>query len=483
MRAASIAYALSIAVTVLSAGRLQAQAPARGTAAIAELAADAGALPPEFAADALIRIAGSGRIASAARVREMLEDAFMRAYGAHDEYRLGAHPLPLDSRQGSDLLASEAALTRISLQTRAVRLLAAIDPERARELFGWIDLNVESGSCATPFAPAVDEYYATLSILARRAFPPERRDAVLNFLQLYLWRAHLPSEMPAVAAAIRDFHPVREDAALLEITYGAILNNASSDPRGFSYAGLEIFQKTTELEDAHRRLDLTGWYLTRSLRKYLIAQLSGPQCSDSPANALLRDTFNASIRRRDAIDDGIAEISASDARPSRLLIGATIESYWKTPQAARLYSTFMQLRGPSNAPVSESTRRLPVWRDRADHFVFDLNQWSRGREPERDFFGQKALLFSQILDLMPKSDVRVKARQLYVEFLRRADPAREQRSLWFAFVKRLIEEAREERAEVLASLENSHHQVLTLYARLERIAPLSRSFATEKTDR
>jgi len=58
-----------------------------------------------------------------------------------------------------------------------------------------------------------------------------------------------------------------------------------------------------------------------------------------------------------------------------------------------------------------------------------------------------------------------------VEFMRQSDPDRDRRALWFAFLSRLLELARgEDRREVLAALENTHHPVLTLYARMERLA-------------
>jgi hypothetical protein len=44
--------------------------------------------------------------------------------------------------------------------------------------------------------------------------------------------------------------------------------------------------------------------------------------------------------------------------------------------------------------------------------------------------------------------------------------------LWFAFVNRLLEMTRGPfRTEVLTAMEESHQPVLSLYARLERMAP------------
>jgi hypothetical protein len=49
---------------------------------------------------------------------------------------------------------------------------------------------------------------------------------------------------------------------------------------------------------------------------------------------------------------------------------------------------------------------------------------------------------------------------------------RDRRPLWFAFMNRLLEMARgADRREILGALENSHHPVLSLYARMERVVP------------
>lgn len=150
------------------------------------LVADTDAMPPEFAADALIRLSGSPKITRAAWRREILDEAFLRAYGAQDPYRRSAtQPMPPDSRQGAQLLASDTSLTRVSLQVRATQLMTFVDPARARELFEWIELNLEPGVCEDPLVPAVDEYDTALSLIARTSFGTNRGDA-LRFLELYL---------------------------------------------------------------------------------------------------------------------------------------------------------------------------------------------------------------------------------------------------------------------------------------------------------
>src|SRR5258705_2979065 len=229
---------LCATLAAASGASISAQEPRARNPQIDALIADARAVAPEFSADALIRIAGSSQIGNATR-RELLDEAFMRAYGARDDHRLGSVlEIPQDSRQRALRFAYATSLNRLSLQVRAAQMMASVDPRRAREIFEWIELNLAPATCESPLVPSVDEYYSALSLLARTAFAD--RAEGLRFLELYLWRAHLPSEMPAVAPAGQRFPPKPDEAAYLETAPGRILDPASTDARGFSNASLGL---------------------------------------------------------------------------------------------------------------------------------------------------------------------------------------------------------------------------------------------------
>ena len=57
---------------------------------------------------------------------------------------------------------------------RAVKLMAFVGLQHARDLFEWIDLNLAAGVCADPLVPAVDEYYIALGQIARLAYGGNR---------------------------------------------------------------------------------------------------------------------------------------------------------------------------------------------------------------------------------------------------------------------------------------------------------------------
>jgi len=435
---------------------------------IGTLIADARAVQPEFSADTLIRLAGLAQTSARTKI-ELLDDAFQRAHRASDAYRLSARPeLPDDSRQGAQRQAYATGLNRVSLQSRAAQQLAFVDPPRGRELFEWIDLNVSAASCDTPLVPAVDDYYTALGYVARTTFGSDR-GAALWFLEFHLWRAHLPSEMPAVARAMQRFQPKAEEAAYLENVLRVILQGSRPDARGFSTASLDIVQRLADLQKAHKEMGVGGWDVMVSLRDYLTTQLKGPRCADSITEPMTAPAFNAALTVFDA-DYAVKPIDGASLRPSRMLGPARIDYYWQSPEARRLREEWIQLRGRDRTPVALSIRVTSDWRDQAEHLLTGIEQWTGIREPApRDYLYQKSVLLTSLLELMPQSPVRVKALRALIEFLRHEDNDRNLRSLWFAMLSRLLEMARgANRDQILTALEESQHPVMSLYARLER---------------
>ena len=440
---------------------------------IQSLVAATSAVPPEFAADALIRLSGSSRITETAWRRELLDEAFVRAYGAQEQYRRSAiEPVSPDSRQGANDLAASTSLNRVSLQVRAAQLMAFVDARRAHELFEWIDLNLEPAVCEEPLVPVVDEYDAALSVLARTAFGADRAEG-LRFLELYLWRAHLPSEMPAVARALQRFRPRPDEAAYLEGLFHLILEASSSDARGFSSSSIDIVSKTADLQSADRALGVPHWFVMEALRTYLLAQLKAPRCGDSISESLMPSTFNAALNQLHAGRD-VAPFDGAAARPSKMLAGARVDWYWQTPEARALHDQAQRLWGSGKAPVSIRVRQTTDWRNQAAALLIDLEQWPGRREAtERDYFYQKSVLYVTLLDLLPPGQLRARTIRSFVDSLSHADIDRDRRTLWFAFVTRLLD-MRSDRREILAALEDSHQPVLSLYARMERAMPQAR---------
>ena len=442
---------------------------------IEDLVAATSTVQPEFAADILIRVGTSQKMSDPEWKRELLEQAFRRAAAAHEPHRRAAILLAPDTRQGALMQAYDTRLDRVSLQSRVVLAMLPLDPDRALELFEFIDVYLESARCEDPLIPVADEYYNALAQIARsmaRQGDQARADA-FQLLVLYLWRARLPSEMPAVVKAIRAFKPSVAEAAYLDETLRSILDHSVRDARGFSSVGIDLVQKISDLADDEHEAGLTPSILLHGFRRYLVEQLTGPRCADSVSEDPIAAAFNAVLSHPGVASRGLEPITVKETRPSRMLAPAAIEWYWRLADPRRLHEQLGRLHGPDRQPLSEARRRAPDWRAQADAFLTDLERWGGARElSEADNFYQRGVLFASLFDLSPHADLRARTMRGLLDLLRHSMVIRERPELWFLPAVRLLESQRgAQRREVLDAFERSGQATLMLYAHASRTVP------------
>jgi hypothetical protein len=463
---------LALAVIAATSGLAHGADAPKHDPRVEQLVTDAYGAPPEFAADVMLRIAGSARVTDPEWKQQLVTEAFLRAYASTESYRRTALRVPPDSRQGAEVEAYDTGLNRATLQVRAVQLMLSLSPTRARELFEWMDVSPVAATCTDPLVPAVDEYYNLVSEIARRGFRTSRLNA-FQFLEFYLWRAHLPTEMPAVIAAIQRFRPTSLEMVQIEGFLDSVLGAGSFDARGFSAANVDIVGRMADLQ-FYAYPGNQEWFLMDTLRSYLVKHLGGPRCSDSQTEALLPATFNGALKLLHIGDNMVKPIEGAIIHPSTTQAAANIDLYWQAGNARSLYGRYLGLRGRGTSPLPESVRRTDEWRDAADLFLTDLDQWSGRDTPSaRDYLFQKAALYANLAELAPIGPIRTRAVRDQIEFLRHEDRDRALRPLWFVFVKRLLDlAAREGRSEVLDIMERSLHPVIAMYARTDRLVPV-----------
>ena len=443
--------------------------PAEDNPAIELLAFAATGAPAEFAADLFIRIAESPNVSDTARKRELLNDAFMRAYGAQESFKRAAASAPIDSPAGGVTRALATGLDMLTLQLRATAGMVEVDPARAREMFEWIDFYLPRATCRDLLVPVADEYYSTLAAISRRTFgdTPEERGDALRFFELYLWRTHLPSEIPALVKAVKTLELTLVDAGYLEAAIGALTNQIDSDPRGFSSYGLEIVSHMTELADANRNNGVLGETLMRAARKLIAAQISAARCTDSAAETAIAETFNAILRRKELAPTDVPPVTTNDARSARLLGAAVVGVYWRTPDAKRLVDRLQDLRDLAAGPRTMAIKAGPDWQRLALQWLQEVDAWNGAREAsEREFFDQRVLLYDQFMNVVLPGTLRERAVQSWIEFLRRSENGRIPRTAWMANVIRLFDRGE---PTTIKAMEESGHYLLTMYARAERL--------------
>ena len=196
----------------------------------------------------------------------------MRAYGAQESYKRDAPLAPFDSPAGAVARAYATGLDALTLRLRAVASLVRIDAVRARQLFEGIDFYLPPAACDSMLVPVADEYYGTLATIARRTFADtaDGHADALRFFEIYLWRTHVPSEIPAVLKAVKAMRLPRVEAGYFEEALDAMMEHIDRDARGFSTYGLDIVPLMSELADMDRLAGVLGEILMRAERKLLV---------------------------------------------------------------------------------------------------------------------------------------------------------------------------------------------------------------------
>src|SRR5581483_2775490 len=144
---------------------------------IQELVDRARSVPPEFAADVLLRLAESDLVKDADAKRDLIEEAFRRAAGAQEPVkRLSLRPGGGDTRVSFQARAFAQDLDGLTLQSRAVIDMVKVDKAKAREMFRQIPVpHVPKLNCADMLVYDVSAFYEALGEVAGNTFSAKER--------------------------------------------------------------------------------------------------------------------------------------------------------------------------------------------------------------------------------------------------------------------------------------------------------------------
>lgn len=186
----------------------------------------ASAAPPEFAGDALLRIAESGKLPDKNARMQLIEQASQLAVSAKFPVRMqGVQGTTTDTASGSLGQAYALKLDALSLQSRAVRDMLPLDPAKARELFRQIQspmltpLNCDSAMVYEP-----SDYYQALSAVVNGAFTAKEKakEEDLNLLLEMLGLVTSPSQLTPLAAAINNASLTAAQRDVVQARFGAL---------------------------------------------------------------------------------------------------------------------------------------------------------------------------------------------------------------------------------------------------------------------
>jgi hypothetical protein len=386
------------------------------------------AAPPEIAADALLRLAESGKIPDRTAKLNLIEEAFRLAASAQLQTPMrGLAGLNADSRAGSLARAHRLKLDALSLESRAVRDMAPLDPGHARQLFTEIAQPSPAPlTCADALVYDFSGFYETLSLVVRDTFPAGARakQEHLHFLLSYVARAASPLQLAPLARAIQSAGLSGDERGIAVARFNAVLGSMAVGGREFAAALPDLRQQIQP--------DMAEAFTAFERRGKAGAQCKEPQGAEAETNP-----------------------------------------YWQSAEAKQILSFALKLRYSSaGSVVSADERATKEWDRQLADFLKEFAQWAPGQETsEADFYHQKSLVYEALLDLTPPGGERRKLLADFTAFVASSNLQRQSPAEWFMHAAGLFDRARDgghgSLSAVLEAYRSSASPALVLFANLE----------------
>ena len=450
------------------------------------------AAPPEFAADALIRLAGFDSLPPSRRI-ELLEEAFADGARAQLPFKRHAAMARQDGPVRFLNRAFDQNLDALSLQVRAVEAALPLDTAKAREWFARIKPPVLPRlTCDDFLAYDVSSYYEALGRLAGQGFPEGERakGGVFRFLRDYAGALSSPVQVAPLARVLAAAPVSDEDFVALVSSFGAALGKISGDDRSFTYsrtAGREIQALAAEC----RRRKISPMPLLESYRLYLVMNLSAARCADDDqmdgsssaafglAGGMALDPLSLDYIRffNEKLRTGpLAPIGEGESTPARLEGAATGLRGCRDEECGAISKLYQGLfLTPEGTPYQPAARSSAEWAAKLEALLKALAGWKESaRETPVEQFREKADAYASLLNLAPAGRLREAVLAAEVEFLSRNPVSQTNRAEWLLPVNSLVGRMTLDPAgfgKAAAELRTSPDPVIALYARLEEAAP------------
>jgi hypothetical protein len=278
----------------------------------------AGAAPPEFAADALLRMAESKKLADPSFRRAMIEQAFQLAASAKFALKMqGVAGATTDTASGSLNDAYALSVDALSLQSRAVRDMLPLDPAKARALFAEITRpTLTPLTCDDALVYDPSAYYQTLSAVVNTAFTPQEKakEAPFNLMLDEIGLMNSPSQLAPLAAAIESANVPAAERDHLRARFNSLLENMPADDRSFGAAPEQYRPKGHDC--AAPKLD---HYWQSATAKQLLD--AGKKLRVGASGQLLSDSDRSSLQWQQDLADYLNLIAGwtSDQEPSNAI--------------------------------------------------------------------------------------------------------------------------------------------------------------------
>ena len=459
---------------------------------LADLADRARALPPEFAADALLRIAAAPTRADVAWRRGVIEESFRLAAGAQQPF---ARRNWTGTSTGIFDKAFAQGLDACTLECRAVHAMLALDAKKARELFAEIPApQLPPLSCEDALVYDVSVFYDTLGEVAQRTFSAKEvaEEEPVHLLVRYVADLTSPVQAGPIARILAGASLKPAQLEALADSFAGALKQLSGDDRAFSstISGQGDGAAVEALAAACTRRHISPLPLLDAWRGYLVRHLGGARCADSgnqpsanissgmvtggaspPVLSGLPEAvrfFNENMRTGE-----LRAISGDEVQPSKTEGKASAAGQCDSPQCRQLAAQYAGLLlGPEGLALSAEQKGGAEWAVKLRAFLAALADW-KGDDPA-ECFQWKSRFYIDLFALASNGSDRDLLLSTLLTWLQQNNYQRDHRVEWFYPVNVLIIRTFADplgMKTTMRELRNSTDPVISLYAQLEQVLP------------
>lgn len=438
------------------------------------------AAPPEFAANALLRVAD--RVQDRALRAGFIDMAFSLAAAAHHPQRLEAPPgSEPDSAAAALSSALKLGLDGLSLQSRAIVEMLPLRRLRARQMFEAMRRpTLEHASCQTELLPDPTAYFQAVAAIAQSGFDEEERARLddLSFVVSTLSQISFVRELAPAAAFAASLNLEANRFELVAGALAARFEEVEADSRSYRASASAIDAAVAAVVAKAKSLGVSPAPFAAAYRSFLVKQLKAPRCGGGdPASGLFVQGGPSGLFGDD-IRGGLPPLTAEETTPEKPLEGQPASSrYWQSEPAQRVFKECMKLRrAPDGSNYSEAARKTPEWARQFSDVLNSMAGWKASDEKsDADYFHQKAIVYQALLELAPRGDAVERTIASFVDFLRNSTLAERSPVEWFWHARSTLERVRadqpERAAAIAAAYRSSGSIVLLLELKLNEVAP------------
>jgi hypothetical protein len=472
--------------------------------------------PAEFHADLLLRLAAAPHAAeaidgaAAAAVaagadairdavtrwkRELIEEAFTVGAQAQLPYHRWGEA-NTDARASRQFWSNN--LEALTLQTRAVSAMMALDPQRARALFDDIRIpQVAELKCQDFGVPDLSAYYLSAADVFARGFTAKEREKLehIDFLTQLIGRMQSPAHVTPMVKLLFTAPVTAEQRQDLIFRFAAALERVTATPRIFSALsfGLLPVSAPVKLPEGVRPLPpmlaaptpgtapeevaAVAPALMPALRSYIVRFIRGPRCSEDiqPGRLPLPAVdFNYLAGQLDPAASLYKPISEDEAKPLRD-DGRQEQHWWWQSDRSRQVLMAMKWLNHGNRDLPDDQRFWTTEERMSDewnaHFIDTLKLiegWKEEEEGTReDWFGMVSESYEMLAEKAPPGKARESATVRYLNFMETHYPDIESHNLWFT---QWHEQWRSKDPWMVEQLMRSSNPVIALYAKVQKLA-------------